>query len=48
MVLGHPGDPAVLPEGLQQREWAQRARKPLQSCVFERAWGQISPLVTPR
>jgi nitroreductase len=48
IVLGYLGDPATLPEDLQQRELAQRARKPLESFVFERAWGQISPLVTPR
>jgi nitroreductase len=48
IVLGYPGDPAILPEDLQQREMAQRARKPLESFVFEHAWGQISPLVMLR
>jgi hypothetical protein len=36
-----------LPEDLKQRELARRARKPIESFVFECAWGQISPLVTP-
>ncbi len=48
IVLGYPGDPSLLPEDLKQRELAQRSRKPLESFVFEGAWGQISPLVTPR
>lgn len=45
IVLGYPGDPAILPEDLRQRELAQRARKPLETFVFRRAWGQTSPLV---
>jgi hypothetical protein len=46
IVLGYPGDPSLLPEDLQQRESAQRARKRIESFVFEGAWGRISPLVT--
>jgi nitroreductase len=45
IVLGYPGDPATLPEDLRQRELAQRVRRPLDTFVFQNAWGQISPLV---
>ena len=48
IVLGYPGDPALLPEDLKQRELAQRVRKPLETFVFQRAWGQTSPLAMPR
>ena len=48
IVLGYPGDPATLPEDLQQRELAPRTRKPLESFVFQGAWGETSPLVKPR
>jgi nitroreductase len=39
IVLGYPGDPAILPEDLQQRELAPRVRKPIESFVFRGAWG---------
>ena len=48
IVLGYPGDPSTLPEDLQQRELAPRTRKPLESFVFQGAWGETSPLVKPR
>lgn len=48
IVLGYPGDPSQLSEDLQQREVAPRARKPIDSFVFEHGWGQISPLAAPR
>jgi nitroreductase len=48
IVLGYPGDPATLPEELQQRELAPRTRKPFESFVFQGAWGEASPLVRPR
>ena len=48
IVLGYPGDPAILPEELQQRELAPRARKPVETFVFQGTWGQISPLAKPR
>jgi nitroreductase len=48
IVLGYPGDPATLPEELQQRELAPRTRKPCESFVFQGAWGETSPLVQPR
>jgi nitroreductase len=46
IVLGYPGDPANLPEELRNRELAPRTRKPLAAFVFERSWGEVSPLVT--
>jgi nitroreductase len=48
IVLGYPGDPSTLSEELQQRELAPRVRRPLETFVFQGAWGQISPLVKPR
>jgi nitroreductase len=48
IVLGYPGDTATLPEDLQQRELAPRVRRPLETFVFQGAWGQISPLVKPQ
>jgi nitroreductase len=48
IVLGYPGDPALLPEDLRQRELAPRVRKPLDSFVFQGAWGQTSPLAIPQ
>ena len=48
IVLGYPGDPATLPEELQQRELAPRTRKPFEAFVFKGAWGETSPLVQPR
>ena len=48
LVLGYPGDPATLPEDLRQRELAPRTRKPLESFIFQGAWGVTSPLVKPR
>jgi nitroreductase len=47
IVLGYPGDPATLPEDLQQRELAPRTRKPLEAFVFQGAWGETSSLVKP-
>lgn len=48
IVLGYPGDPAILPDELRQRELAPRVRRPLESFVFERAWGQTTSLVRLR
>jgi nitroreductase len=48
LVLGYPGDPAILSEELRQREMAPRTRNPLDTFVFQGAWGQISPLVRPQ
>lgn len=48
IVLGYPGDPATLSEELQQRELAPRTRKPLDTFIFQGAWGKESPLVSPQ
>lgn len=44
LAVGFPGDPTALPEPLYQREVANRTRKPLESFVFGRAWGQPAAL----
>jgi len=38
IAIGHAGDPALLPEGLRERELAARSRKPLSEFVFDGAW----------
>lgn len=48
IVLGYPGDPAILSEELRQRELAPRVRKPLESFIFQGAWGQTSALAKPQ
>jgi nitroreductase len=48
IVLGYPGDPAILPDELRQRELAPRTRKPLESFVFQGAWGETASMVRPR
>ena len=48
IVLGYPGDPAILSEALRQREVAPRVRKPLEAFVFQGTWGQTSPLAKPQ
>jgi nitroreductase len=48
IVLGYPGDPASLPDELRQRELAPRTRKPLESFVFQGAWGETASMVRPR
>jgi nitroreductase len=45
IALGYPGDPATLPDPLQQRELAPRERKRLDSFIFTGRWGVVSPLV---
>lgn len=42
-VIGYPGDPAVLPDRLRQRELAPRQRKPIQEFVFAGRWGERWP-----
>jgi nitroreductase len=39
-TIGHPGDPSSLPDALQEREQAPRARKPLSDFVMAGEWGQ--------
>ena len=48
IVLGYPGDPASLPDELRQRELAPRTLKPLESFVFQGAWGKTASIVRPR
>lgn len=45
IVLGYPGDPETLPEGLRKREVAPRHRKPITEFVFTGRWGNTSPVV---
>ncbi len=44
IALGYPGKVETLPEKLQEREIAQRKRKPLDSFVFSGAWGNPAAL----
>jgi nitroreductase len=48
LAIGYRGDPAILPEALQERERAPRQRKPLEQFVFSEKWGEVSPLVWQR
>jgi nitroreductase len=45
IALGYPGDPAVLPDGLREREMKSRERQPIVDFVFTTSWGRPSPLV---
>ena len=45
IALGYPGDPAVLPDYLREREMKPRERQPIGDFVFSIKWGQTSPLV---
>jgi nitroreductase len=47
IALGYPADPEVLPETFRQQEVGPRARKRVDSFVFEGKWGQQSHLVSP-
>jgi len=44
IAIGCPGDPAVLPDGLRERELAKRTRKELETFVFTGKWGQKANL----
>jgi nitroreductase len=39
IAIGYPGDPALLPERLQERERQPRSRKPIHDRVFMGQWG---------
>jgi nitroreductase len=43
MVVGYPGDPAILSERLRAREVQPRVRKPLTEFVYSATWEQPSP-----
>ena len=45
IAIGYPGDPAVLPDYLREREMRPRERQPIADFVFSTMWGQSSPLV---
>jgi nitroreductase len=45
IAVGYPGDPAVLPGYLRERELKPRDRRPIGEFVFSGQWGQNSPLV---
>jgi nitroreductase len=44
IALGYAGDLETLTESLQQRELAQRQRKPLANFVFSGTWGHPAPV----
>lgn len=43
IAIGYPGDPAVLPDDLHQKELAPRTRRPQSEIVFCGAWGRALP-----
>jgi nitroreductase len=45
IALGYPGNPAVLPDHLREREMKPRERQPIGDFVFSIKWGRTSPLV---
>ena len=45
IAVGYPGNPAVLPDHLREREMKPRERQPISDFVFSIKWGQTSPLV---
>jgi hypothetical protein len=40
MALGYPGDPALLPDVLRQRELASRERHAASTFVYVGEWGK--------
>lgn len=45
IAIGYPGDPAILPDYLRERELKSRDRQPIVDFVFSAGWGRPSPLV---
>jgi nitroreductase len=45
IAIGYPGDPAILPDSLRDREVKPRERQPIGDFVFSANWGRPSPLV---
>ncbi len=45
IAIGYPGDPALLPGYLREREQKARERRPIGDFVFSAQWGEASPLV---
>jgi nitroreductase len=48
LAIGYRGDPATLPDALQERDRLPRQRKSLDQFVFSGKWGDASPLVLKR
>ncbi|MEO8434398.1 MAG: nitroreductase family protein [Pyrinomonadaceae bacterium] len=48
IAIGYAGEVDDLPEDFREKEIAPRERKPLESFVFQGAWGQPSRLVSQR
>jgi nitroreductase len=44
IAIGYPGDPAILPDYLRERELKPRERQPIEDFVFSASWGRPSPL----
>jgi len=45
IAIGYPGDPALLPEKLREREGRERRREPLGEFVFGERWGEPAGFV---
>jgi nitroreductase len=45
-ALGYPGDPAMLPDQLKEREHGPRERKPASSFVFSGDWGKTAKFIS--
>ena len=45
IAIGYPGEPGVLDESFREKELAPRQRNPIDSFVFQRAWGSVAPFV---
>jgi nitroreductase len=45
IAVGYPGDPAILPDYLRERELKPRERQSISDFVFSSSWGRPSPLV---
>ena len=45
ITVGYDGDVTTLPEDLQEREHAARARRPLAEFAFGGQWGQVAGMV---
>lgn len=43
IAIGYPGDPAVLPERLRERELRPRSRRPIREWTFSGQWGVPLP-----
>jgi hypothetical protein len=46
LAIGYPGNPASLPQPLNDREMAPRTRKPIAEFVMAGHWGNTAPFAT--